>query len=166
MAPADKKCSWKIGFGLNLVNLQKTKATQKPNQMKIKPSHDQLLIPEAYVLSFSLLVFSCPVVSDSLWPHGLQHARPPCPSPWVCPSSCSLHRCCHPAISSSNALFSFRPQSFPASGTVPRSHLFASDDQNTRASASVFPVNIQGWAPLVLTGLISLSKRQFQFITS
>ena len=60
-------------------------------------------------------------MSNSLWPHGLQHTQPPCPSlyPKVCPSSCPLHLWCHPAISSSNTLFSFCPQSFPASGTFP-----------------------------------------------
>ena len=106
-----------------------------------------------------LLLFGCPAVSNSLWPHGLQHARPLCPSssPRVCPSSCSLHPWYLPAVSSSDALF-FCPQSFPASETFPLSHLFASDDQNTEASASasVLPVNIQGWSPLRLTGLISL----------
>ena len=57
-----------------------------------------------------MLLFSWPVISDSLWPHGLQHARPPCPSPFprVCPTSCSLHQWCHPAISF------FDPPSFPA----------------------------------------------------
>ena len=66
-----------------------------------------------------LLLFSHPVVSDSFWSHGLQHARPLCPltSPKVCPSSCPLHRTCHPAISSSDTLFSC-PHSFPASGTL------------------------------------------------
>ena len=107
-----------------------------------------------------LLLFSCPAVSDSLWPHGLQHARPLCPSPFpeVCPSSCPLHWWCHPAISSSDTLFSFCPQSFPASGNFPMSQLFAQDDQNTgaSASASVLPIKIQGWFPLRLTGLISL----------
>jgi len=75
-----------------------------------------------------------------------------------CPSSCSLDRWCHPAVSSSDALFSFCPQSFPASGTFPMSHLFTSDDHNTGASAlaSVLPVNIQGCSPLRLTGLLSL----------
>ena len=106
-----------------------------------------------------LLLFSHLVVSYSLRPHGLQHTRPSCPSssPRVCPSLCSLHQWCHPAISSSDALF-FCPQSCPASGTFPMSRLFASDDQNTgaSASASVFPVNIQGWSPLRFTGLISL----------
>ena len=107
-----------------------------------------------YVL---LLLLSFPVWSNSLWPHGLQHARPPCPSPppGVCPSSCLLHQWYHPGISPSDALFSLCLQSFPASGTFPVSHLFVSDDQNT-ASASVLPMTIQGWSPLRLTGLISL----------
>ena len=98
-----------------------------------------------------LLLFSGLVVSDSLWPHRLHHARPPCPSPSpkVCPSSCPLHWWCHPAISSSDAIFSFCPQSFPASGTFPMSQLMKTCDQNIGvwASASVFPMNIQGWFP-------------------
>ena len=78
--------------------------------------------------SLIAVVFSSPVLSDSLWPHGQQHARHPCPSPSpeVCPSSCPLHWWCRPAISSSDTLFSFCPQSFPTSGTFPMSHLFAS----------------------------------------
>ena len=85
-----------------------------------------------------LLLFSRPAVSDSLWPHGLQHARPLCPSPspGVCLSSYPLHWWCHPVISSSGALFFFCPQSFPASGTFPMSQLLASDDQNTGVSTS------------------------------
>ena len=94
----------------------------------------------------------------TLRPHGLQHARPPCPSPpsGICPSSCSLHQGCHPAISSSDAFFSFCPWSFPASGTFLMSCLFTSYDQNTGASAlaSFLPVSIQGWSPLRF-GLIS-----------
>ena len=89
-----------------------------------------------------------------LQPHGVQHTRPPCPSPspGVCPNSRSLHWWCHPAISSSDALFSFCSWSFPASGTFPMSRLFTSDDQNTRTSASalVLLVNIQSWSPLRL----------------
>ena len=108
----------------------------------------------------SLLLFSCQVVLDSSCLYGLQHPRPPCPSPSprVCPRSYSLHQWCCPTISSSNALFSFCSQSFPASGTLLTSHLFSSDDQNSgaSASASVLPVTIQGWSPLRLTGLISL----------
>ena len=108
-----------------------------------------------------LLLFNHPVVSDSLRPHGLKHTRPPCPSPSprVFPSSCSLHRWCPPAISSSDSLFSFCPQSFPASRTFSMSCLFASDDKNTGASASVFQVHIQGWFPLRLTCLTSLLSK-------
>ena len=95
--------------------------------------------------NIDLLLFSRPVMSDSLWPHELQHARPSCssPSPQICPSSCPLHRWCHPAISSSDALFSFYFQFFPAWGTFPMIQLFASGDQNTgvSVSASVLPVN-------------------------
>ena len=79
-----------------------------------------------------LLLFSYWVMSDSLWPQGLQYARPPCPSssPKVCPSSCPLRGRCHPATSCSDALFSFCLQSFPASRTFLLSWLFASDNQN------------------------------------
>ena len=109
----------------------------------------------------SCLLLSRPVMSNSLQHHGLQHARPCCssPSPRICPSSCSLHRWRHPAISFSDSLFFFYLQSFPASGTFPMSCLCASDDKNTRASGSVSPVNIQGWSPLRLTGLISLLSK-------
>ena len=117
------------------------------------------------MLIILFLLFSHPVVSNSLRPHGLKHARPPCPSPSpeVCPSSCPLHQWCHPGIWSTDALFYFCPQSFPASGTFPMSRLFESDDQNTgasaSASASALQTGIQGWFPLRLTGLISfLSK--------
>ena len=86
---------------------------------------------------------SCPTLRS----HGLQHTRPLCPppSPEVCPSSCPLHPWCHPAISSSDSLFSFCLQSFPTSGTSPKCQLLTSEDQNTGASASVLPVNIQDW---------------------
>ena len=92
----------------------------------------------------------------------------PSPPPEVCPSSCSLHRWCHLAISSSDTLFSFCLQSFPASGTFPMSHRFTSDDQNTGSSAlaSVLPVNIQSWSPLRLTGLISLLSKGLSGIFS
>ena len=113
-----------------------------------------------------LLLFSHPVVSDSLGLHELQHARPPCPSPSpeVCPSS--LHWCCRPAVTSSDALFSFYPQSSPASGSFPMSWLFASVDPNTGASASVFPMSIQSWFPLRLTGSISLLSKGLSGIFS
>jgi len=111
----------------------------------------------------AMMLFSHPVMSHSLRPHGLQHARPPCssPSPGVCPSSCPLHWWCHPIISSSDALFSFCPQSFLSSGSFPMSWLFTSGGQNTEASdsASIFPMSIQGWFPIRLTGLISLQSK-------
>ena len=114
-------------------------------------------------MTLCMLLFSRPVVCDSLWLHRLQHARPPWPSPSPegCPSSCSLHQWCYLAISSSDTLFSFCPQYFPASGIFPMSCLFALDDQNTgaSASASVLPVNTQGWSPLRLTDLISLLSK-------
>ena len=117
-----------------------------------------------------LLLFSHPVVSDSLWSHGLQHSRSPYPSssPRICPNPCPLYWGCRPAISSSDTLFSFCPQSFAESGTFPMSHPFASDNGNTRASASasVLPVNIQGWPPLRVTGLISLLSKELSGVFS
>ena len=111
---------------------------------------------------FFILLFSCSVVSDSLQPHGLQHARPPCPSPSprVCSNSCPLSQWCHPTISSSIIPFDSCLQSFPASGPFPTSQLFLSGDQSIgrSASASVLPNNIQGWFPLGLTGFISLQS--------
>ena len=106
-----------------------------------------------------LLLFCHSFVSDSLQRYRLQHARLPCPSPTprAYPNSCPLSRWCHPTISSSVVHFSSCPQSFPASGSFLMSQLFASGGQSTgtSASASVLPVNIQGWFPLRLTGLKS-----------
>ena len=102
------------------------------------------------------------IVSDSLRPRGLRHARLPCssPSPGVCTNLCPLSQWYHPSISSSVTLFSC-PQSFPASGSFPMSRVFTSRGQRigTSASASVLPVNIQGWFPLGLTGLIALQSK-------
>ena len=110
----------------------------------------------------SSVQFSCSVMSNSLWPHGLQHARPPCPSPTSgdCSNSCPSSRWCYPTISSSIVPFSSCLQSFLASWSFPMSHFFASGGQSigALASASVFPVNIQDWFPLGLTGLILQSK--------
>ena len=117
--------------------------------------------------SFSSVQFSCSVMSDSLQPHELQHARPPCPSPtpgvhlnpW--PSS----RWCHPTISSSVVpfsssvvLFSSCLQSLPASESFPMSQLFTWGGQSTGVSAlaSFFPKNTQDWSPLEWTGWVSL----------
>ena len=97
-------------------------------------------------------------MSDSLWPHELQHARPPGPSPTarVHPNPCPLSWWCLPTISSSVIPFSSCPQSFPASGSFQMSQFFALGGQNigASASASVLPINIQDWSPLGLTGLI------------
>ena len=108
-----------------------------------------------------LLLFSCSVVSDSLQPHGLQHTRLPCPSlsPGVCSNSCPSGLWCHPTNSSSVTTFSSCPQSFPTSGSFPTSQFFISGGLSIRASASVFPINIQGWFPLELVGLISLLSK-------
>ena len=100
---------------------------------------------------------------NSLRPHGLQHARPPCPSPTpgVHPNSCASSQWCHPAISSSVVPFSSCPQSFPASGSFPMSQFFAWGGQSigVSASASVLPMNTQDWSPLGLSGWISLQSK-------
>ena len=99
-------------------------------------------------------------MSDSLWPHGLQHARLSCPSPspGVCSNSCPWTQWFHPTILFSVMPFSSCPQSFPASGSFPMSQPFSSGGQSLGASASisVLPMNIQGWFPLGWMGLISL----------
>ena len=107
--------------------------------------------------------FSCSVVSDSLLPHELQHARPPCPSTTagVYPNPCPLSWWCHPTISSSVVPFSSCPQSFPASGSFQMSQLFTSGGQSigVSASTSVLPMNTQDWFPLGWTGWISLQSK-------
>ena len=109
--------------------------------------------------------FSRSVASDSLQPHGLQHARPHCPSPppGACLNSCPSSRWSLPTISSSVVPFSSSLQSFPASRSFPRSQFFPSGGQSIGASASVLPTNIQEWFPLGWTGWISL---QFKSINS
>ena len=101
---------------------------------------------------FSSVQFSCSVVSDSLRPHELQHARTPClsPTPGVYPNPCPSSWWCHPTISSSVIPLSSCPQSLPASGSFPTSQLFASGGQSIGASAStsVLPMNTQDWSPL------------------
>ena len=102
-------------------------------------------------------------MSDSLHPHGLQHKRLPCPSPipGVYSNSCPLSQWCHATISSSVIPFSSRLQSFPASGSFPKSQLFASRGQSFGASASisVLPMNTQDWSPLGWTDWISLQSK-------
>ena len=112
------------------------------------------------LLGFSSVQFSRSVVSDSLRPNELQHARPPFPSPTpgVHSNSCPSTRWCHPAFSSSVIPFSSCPQSFPASESFPMSQLFPWGGQSTGVSAlaSVLPKNTQEWSPLEWTGWISL----------
>ena len=107
--------------------------------------------------------FSHSVVSDSLWPHESQHARPPCPSPTagVYSKSCPWSRWCHPAISSSVVPFSSCPQTFPASGSFPMSQLFAWGGQSigVSASESFLPMNTKDWSPSEWTGWISLQSK-------
>ena len=116
----------------------------------------------------SVVLFSRSGMSDSLRPHGLQLARLPCPSPspGACSNSCSLSWWCYPTISSSVSPFSSCPQSFPASGSFPMSWLFIQGSQSIGASASVFPMNIQGWFPLALMGLISLLSKRLSRVFS
>ena len=120
--------------------------------------------PSTY--SIHSVQFSHSAVSDSLRPHGLQHARLPCPSPvpGAYSNSCPLYRWYHPIISSSAIRFSSHLQSFPASGAFPVSWTFASGGQNigVPASASVLPMNIQDWFSLGLTGWTSLQTRDSQ----
>ena len=107
--------------------------------------------------------FSHSVVSDSLWPHELEHAWPPCPSPTpgVHPNPCQLSQWCRPTISSSVVPCSPCPQSCPASGSFPMSQLFTSGGQSigVSASTSVLPANIQDWSHLGWTGWISLQSK-------
>ena len=115
----------------------------------------------------TLLLFSCSVVSDSLQLHGLQHSRLPCPSlsPGVCSNSLSIELVMS-SISSSVTTFSSCLQSFPASGSFPVSQLFTLGGQSIGASASVLPMNIQGWFPLGLIHAISLQSKGFTGVFS
>ena len=149
-----------------LYNLTLSSFFLSPN--RTTPSSEQFyqVIWEAISWAWSLknsVQFSRSVASDSLRPHELQHARPPCPSPTpgVYPNSRPSSRWCHPAISFSVVSFSSWPQSLPASGTFPMSQLFAWGGQSfgVSASASVLSMNIQDWSPLGWTGWISLQSK-------
>ena len=115
------------------------------------------------IIIFSSVQFNRSVVSDSLRPHGLQHARPPCISPTlgVYPNSSPLSQWCHQNILSSVIPFSSCLQSFPASGSFQMSQFFTSSGQSigVSASASVLPMNIHDWFPLGWTGRISLQSK-------
>ena len=118
---------------------------------------------QIYEIQFSSIQFSRSVVSDSLRPHKLHHARPSCPSPTpgVHANPCPLCRWCHPTISSSVVPFSSCLQSFPASGSFQMSQLSTSGGQGIgiSASTSVPPMKTQDWSPLGWTGWISLHSK-------
>ena len=113
--------------------------------------------------TFSSVQFTRSVMSKSLLPHGLQHTRPPCPSPnpIAYSDSCPSSQWCHPNIPSSVIPFSSCPQSFPASGSFPLSQLCAWSGQSigVSASASVLPMNTQDWSPWGWTGWLSLQSK-------
>ena len=123
--------------------------------------------PETFIIllisyQFNSVQFSCTVVSDSLWPHELQHAKPPClsPTPRAHPNTCPLSWWCHPAISSSVIPFSSCPQFFPASESFPMSQLVAWGGQSIGVSAlaSFLPKNTQDWSPLEWAIWISIPQ--------
>ena len=129
---------------------------ENPQAKKIKGTNH-------FKKKFISVQFSLSVVSDSLQPHELQHARPPCPSqtPGVYSDPCPSSWWCHLAISSSVVPFSFCPQSLPASGSFPMSQLFTWGGQSigVSASASVLPMNTQDWSPSGWTQWISLESK-------
>ena len=118
----------------------------------------------------SAVQFSHSVMSDSLGPHGLEHARPPCPSPapGVYSNSCPLSQWLHPTVSSSVVPFSSHFQSFPASGSFQMSQFFKSGGQSiaVASSASVLPMNIHDWFPLGWTGWISMQSKRLSRVFS
>ena len=129
--------------------------------LKVQPTRNIKVIN---TYQFSSVQISCSVVFDSLRPHELQHAKPPCPSPTprIHPNSCPASQWCHPAIwmASSVVPFSFCPQSLLASGSFPMSQLFAWGGQSIGVSAlvSLLPKKSQGWSPSEWTGWISLQS--------
>ena len=129
-------------------------------KLEIELPYDPAIKPVSPAVSVSQ--FRRSVMSDSFWPHGLQHTRPPCPSPTpgVYSNSYPLSWWYHPTISSSVPPFSCL-QSFPASGSFPVIQLFTSGGQSIggSSSASVLPMNIQDWFPLGWTGWISLQSK-------
>ena len=137
-------------------SLEKQESSKKISTSGVRPfSHQGLWLCSVQ--------FSHSVVSDSLWPHGLQYARPPysSPTPGAYSNSCPLSWWCHLAISSSVIPFFSCPQSLPASKSFPVSQLFTWGGQSTgiSASTSVLPVNTQDWSPLRWTGWISLQSK-------
>ena len=123
-----------------------------------------LMIPDKFIKLYLFMILQFSSVAQlclTLRPHGLQHARHPCPSPTprIYSNSCSSSWWCHPTISSSVIPFSSHLQSFPASGSFPVSQFCASGGQSTGASASILPMNTQDWSPLGWTGWTSLQSK-------
>ena len=125
-------------------------------------SMEKIIYFPCFLIQTTHVQFSSSVMSNSFRPHGLQHARPTCPSPnpRVYSNSCPLSWWCLQTIPFSVVPFSSCLQSFPASGSFQMSHLFESDGQSIGVSAltSVLPMNTQGWSPLGWTGWISLQS--------
>ena len=148
-------------FPIWISEIRSQQGIKKENERKRADSKQPMCAFSS--VQFSSVHFSRSVVSNSLWPHESQHARPHCPSPtpWVHPNSCASSQWCHTAISSSVIPFSSCPQSLPASGSFPMSQLFEWGGQRigVSASASVLPMNIQDWSALEWTGWISLQSK-------
>ena len=156
---ASWKC-WLINY-LNLGNkIQELPSCPKPDFSDIGGRK----------MRISSVHFSRSVMSDSLWPHGLQHARPPCPSPTpgVYPNSSPFSPWCHPTISSSVLPFSSCSQSFPESGSFQMSQLFllGGPSIGVSASTSFLPMNIQDWFPSGWIGWISLQSKGLSRVSS
>ena len=130
---------------------------------RVETVTDFIFLGSTITVDGASVQFCCSLVSDSLQPHELQHARPPCPSPspGVHSDSRPSSPWCHPAISSSVVPFSSYPQSLPASESFPMSKLFAGGGQSTGASAlaSFLPKKSQRWSPSEWTGWISLQSK-------
>ena len=157
--------AWRAAIhGVAMSRAQVSDWTELKNKVSLLPLVPHLLLMEWWdQMPFSSVQFRHSVVSDSLLPHGLQHTRPPCPSPTprVYLNLCPLSQWCLPTISSSVGPFSSHPQSFPVSGSFQVSQLFASGGQSNgvSASTSVLPMNIQDWFILGWTGWISLHSK-------
>ena len=159
--------AWKITWtegpsGHQTMRLQELDTTEQPSTHKLNNDKHEVVLPFPRTLSLSVQ-FSHSVMSDSLWPHEPQHARPPCPSPTpgVYPNPCPLSQWCHSIISSPVVPFSSCPQSFPASGSFQMSQLFESGGQSTGVSVptSVLPMNTQDWSPSGWTDWIFLQSK-------
>ena len=153
-APEPRSCNcW------SLCTLEPVLLSKRSHTSEKLTDHNGRVAPH----SLNSIQLSHSVVSDFLWPHGPQHARPPCPPPTPrdYSNSCPLSQWCHPAISSSVIPFSSHLQSLPTSGSFQISQLFASGGQSigVSASTSVLPMNVQDWSPLGWTGWISLQSK-------